>query len=380
MPYPDQTVISKKIIVTSIICFFWIVAKAMSWKVWLADRIFPIIPPLDFLQAPAGIHLALFILSLLFLLGLFCIPTSRRLLVGVIIIEVLSCSLDQNRWQPWEYNYIFILLALVINYKKGDKAANVIAFILFCIYLFSGLGKMNYVFSSRVHYLIDNSAIIHLNKFRLYNFITFHMGFLMGFIEVVLAVGLLFQKSKRISAYLLITMHLLIILTISPLVLDYDSIIIPWNLAFISILFVIFIRNAPVSIHLNVKVNRWNIIFILVFGILPIFNFVGNWDYFLSSSLFSSKLPMMYVYIHNAGKEKILLPYITTPKNRCITDTSTMELNILKWSFKEMNVPVYPEIRVYKEIKSQLLQRYTGINAEFIITTYHNGKMEKSDI
>ena len=126
----NLSIVSKKIIVTRIICFFWLIAKVMSWKVWLAERLFPIVPPFNFLFVPSVVHLVLFIFSLVTLLALFIFPSKKLLLISVIVIEILSCVLDQNRWQPWEYQYIFIILALVINFKDDKNAISSITFIL----------------------------------------------------------------------------------------------------------------------------------------------------------------------------------------------------------------------------------------------------------
>src|SRR4029078_7764197 len=147
MPFSNLSIASKKIIVTRFICLFWLVAKIISWKLWLADRVFPVVPPFRFLFVPQAIHLVLFIFSLVTLSVLLIFPLSRVLQVSVIIIEAFSCLLDQNRWQPWEYQYTFIILALVINYKNEKNATSVIALILGSVYFFSGIGKMNPAFS-----------------------------------------------------------------------------------------------------------------------------------------------------------------------------------------------------------------------------------------
>jgi hypothetical protein len=39
-----------------------------------------------------------------------------------------------------------------------------------------------------------------------------------------------------------------------------------------------------------------------------------------------------------------------------------------------MHVPEYPEMRIYKKIKSQLMQRYPGMVADYVVTVYKNGK------
>src|SRR6266404_7860670 len=116
MSFFNLSFVSKKIIATRLLCFFWLIAKAISCKVWLADRLFPIVPPFKFLFVPSFVHLVLLIFSLSALLVLFIFPSKRFLQISVLIIEVLACLLDQNRWQPWEYQYIFIIIALVINY------------------------------------------------------------------------------------------------------------------------------------------------------------------------------------------------------------------------------------------------------------------------
>lgn len=123
-------IVSKKIIVTRIICFFWIIAKIMSWKVWLANRFFPIVPPFNFLFFPAAIHLILFIFSVAALFILLLFPSKRWLQKGIIFIEIFFCLLDQNRWQPWEYQYIFIILAFVLIIKmKGMPLLQLLSYL-----------------------------------------------------------------------------------------------------------------------------------------------------------------------------------------------------------------------------------------------------------
>src|SRR5258708_59506 len=164
MSFSNLSILSKKIIVTRLICFFWLIAKVISWKVWLADRLFPIVPPFNFLFVPSFVHLLLFIFSLLALIALFILPSKRFLQISIIIIEILACLLDQNRWQPWEYQYIFIIIALVINYKNDKNAISVIAFISVAIYFYSGLSKMNAVFSLSTYNALVRSGIFHASN------------------------------------------------------------------------------------------------------------------------------------------------------------------------------------------------------------------------
>ena len=180
--------------------FFWLIAKFMSWKLWLADRFFPVVPPFNFLFVPSIVHLILCILSLLALFALMIFPLKRMLLAGVIIIEVLSCLLDQNRWQPWEYQYIFIILALAINYKNDKSAVSAIAFILMSAYFFSGIGKMNAAFSLSLRNKIVHTGMFHLSNSSLYEWLEYHIGYLLGVIEILLSIGLISGRTKKASA------------------------------------------------------------------------------------------------------------------------------------------------------------------------------------
>lgn len=379
MPFYNLSITSKKIIVTRLICFFWLIAKIISWKVWLADRLFPIVPPLNFLFVPSIIHLVLFIFSLAAIFALLIFPSNRQLQPGVIIIEVLSCVLDQNRWQPWEYEYIFIILALVINYKNEKTAIASIAFIFISIYFFSGLGKMNPLFSQYLRNVIVNLGIFHASDSHINNMLLYHAGYFLGIIEILLSIGLLFKRTVKATALFLILMHLCIIVIFGPLGINYDKIIWPWNIAMIPCLYAFFISNHPVLISIQSIKPGWNKLIILFFGILPFLNFFGYWDYFLSSSLFSYKSPNMYVYIHNKEASKELQPYFSLLKNK-LSDSNAALINIREWSFKEIQSPAYPELRVYKSIKQQLLKRYPGMDATFIVYPYFNGQKNSKEL
>jgi uncharacterized protein YhhL (DUF1145 family) len=174
-------------------------------------------------------------------------------------------------------------------------------------------------------------------------------------------------------------MHLLIIAIFGPFGTNYDIIVWPWNVVMIFLLYLLFIARLPVSIQFRSLKKNWNKLIIILFGILPALNFFGYWDFFLSSSLFSSKPPDMYVYIKNEGSCKELQPFFITNKNRFPGDSISI-INVRTWSFRELMVPAYPELRVYKNIKYQILKRYPNIDATFIVVMYINGEKKKVEL
>lgn len=380
MRLPDLSIAIKNKMVTRVVGIFWIIAKIISCKVWLADRIFPVVPPFNFLFVSSIVHTILFIVSLIALSLLVLFPSKRIIWVLVIIVELGSCILDQNRWQPWEFEYIFILIVYMINSKSEKNAASMIAFIFISIYFFSGISKMNYSFSQNLRYEIMRSGSFHEVRSIVFTWFLFHSGYLLGLIETLLGIGLFFRFSQKTSAVFLIFMHLLILAAVGPLGIDYDIIVWPWNMAMIFILYIFFIRSTPISFSFRELTFGWNKFILILFGVLPVLNFFGYWDYFLSASLFSSRPPGMYVCIHNRDSNNELKSFYSENKNQIICDSNSALIDVTKWSFEEMQVPVYPEIRIFKNIKEQLLKRYPEMDATFIVSYYVNGRREKMEL
>ena len=97
---------------------FWLIAKMISWKVWTSYRLFPLVPAFEFLNdLPCLYHVILFGVSI-FCLTILLIKPSSVITAILIISELLSVTADQNRLQPWEYQYLFITLLVWLNRKK----------------------------------------------------------------------------------------------------------------------------------------------------------------------------------------------------------------------------------------------------------------------
>src|SRR6187402_714402 len=108
-------------LIIRITCLVWILTKWMSYKLWVSERLFPLIPPFDFLEGfTADVHLGLFYAALSGIFLIFLFPQSRLILLLTITIEFSSCLLDQNRWQPWEYQYIITVL-FAFFYRSNPK-------------------------------------------------------------------------------------------------------------------------------------------------------------------------------------------------------------------------------------------------------------------
>jgi len=75
-----------------------------------------------------------------------------------------------------------------------------------------------------------------------------------------------------------------------------------------------------------------------------------------------------------------LQPFFAGYKNKFLCDSNSTLINVRDWSFSEMQAPVYPEIRIYKSIKEQLLKRYPGMNATFMVNPYIHGVKKRTEL
>jgi hypothetical protein len=348
-----------------ITCICWIIAKAISWKLWLSDRSFPLVPPFSFLYVSSIVHLGLLVLSFVLLLSLFIFPSSRKIGVCIIVVEVLACLLDQNRWQPWEYESICILLIFLINRKRELNAAVVLIWMFAAIYFYSGLSKLNHAFINEIWHEFILVRLFHLQNAGGW---VYRLGYGIGITEALLGIGLLLKGTRKLSAILLMVIHGMIILLFG--IAGNNIIVWPWNLAMMAYLYVLIIGNSSLNISYKVLFIGWNKLVLLLFIIMPAFSFFGYWDYYLSSSLYSGTPPRMYIQIKSVPAS---LRQYTNEQDNSLIDVNA-------WALKEMNSPPYPEWRVYKGIKEQVLKKYPGIEADFFIEEYKDGRRVRMEM
>ena len=86
------------------------------------------------------------------------------------------------------------------------------------------------------------------------------------------------------------------------------------------------------------SVYRWLVV--LLFGIMPGFNFVGLWDSYLSAALYSGNLIVADIYISPTVYQR-LPPEI---QRYCQRNGVRYQVDVDTWSLEELNVPPYPRV------------------------------------
>ncbi|MFT3681015.1 MAG: hypothetical protein QM791_12125 [Ferruginibacter sp.] len=361
----DDIVVS---LVIQSLCITWFITKIVCWKLWMAERLFPLAPPVDFFIAPQAVHLLLFCFSLCLMLVLIFKPLHKKLQVFLFITEVLACLLDQSRWQPWEYQFIFILFINISTAGDKTKILSAVAFIMICTYVYSGIGKFNQGFLYIIWDQMFLKRFFKLSTALIQTNIVHYSGYIMAITELVMGTALFFKRTQKTAAWLLILMHLFILVVVGPFPfsLHYNTSVWPWNILMIFHLYILFINRQQ-----EIKIERlwigWTKLVVILWGIMPLLNHtLGWWDNFLSSRLFAGNQPQMVLCIKDSAELKQLQPYLIKNDPYKLCD-GTAYVHLQLWSMKELNSPCYIEERVYKKVSDKWISTHTGSSTKAIL-------------
>jgi len=358
----------KEVILVKITCIAWLIAKIISYKVWIADRYFPVAPVFDFLSLPNEFHLFLFVISLIGITSAFFFPSKKFLLLSVIIIEMLSCLLDYMRWQPWEYQYLLTFVFFFFS-KDRKQFFLLLTFLLAATYIFSGIHK----FSGSFLYSFWDRTILHTLLDLPYSIIkkplVHYSGLILSAIEIFIGVGILFSRHRRYISFLAILMHLFIAILYGPFGLNYNIIIFPWNLAMIGLVLVLFYKNTQINFSLFFFKNKLNVIILLLLGVMPALSLFGKWDDYLSFNLYSGNTRTLAICVDDVQEYPELEKHKSKGRSTKFCNNAYL-INTTTWALDELKVPVYPEERVFKILHDRFNQKYPNVKNTFVYYCY----------
>ncbi|WP_300354433.1 hypothetical protein [Chryseobacterium sp.] len=236
------------------------------------------------------------------------------------------------------------------------------------MYLFSGLHKFNRSFLSTFWMDEILKDFFGLSLEIILKFKLFFAGLLIPVIEVLLAISLLVSKSKRKISLLLIIMHICILILIGPFGLNYNSVIWFWNFTLIFILFLLY--ALPVE-KTDSKMILNNSYWLILWFIMPIFSFFGNWYQYFSFNLYSGKGYQMYICVNNDNYE--LKPYLEPVDGKLCKDKPY--LNLQNWAMSEIKSAPFPDIEVYQKIGIGMKKKYGNKNVKIFL---HNTETRKT--
>jgi len=273
---------------------------------------------------------------------------TKIFLLMVIISLGLLIFFDQNRFQPWVYQYFLIFLILFFAEKDEEKSLGLIRILLIALYFWSGLQKLNFTFGH------ETLPKLFGNIFPEINLPFVFIGIFIALIEIFTGIGLVFQKTRKFAVFSAIATHTAILILL--IAVNYNQIVWVWNFTLILSVFTAFWKseNSLKETFQNFNTIKVKSVTAIVAAsiLLPISSFFGLWDSYLSGTLYSGNVAVGVIRIDSEVFEKL-------PPNarQSIFQTkigSEKMLPLVEWSLADLNVPVYPEPRVFKQIATEI--------------------------
>lgn len=329
----------------------------ISRPLWIASlRTFPTVPLITWLPVQWGNTLDVIFYTVLFMacITLLVKPFSKLAVGALASVFFLFVLEDITRLQPWFYLYLLMLSGVIIYDKsKPGNILFIFKIVLSSCYLFSGAQKLNVHFAKEFFpWLSEFTGLRPLME-------SHHsIAYISAALEAVAGICLWIPRLRKTACFIILGTHLYILLSLGPFGHNWNMVVWPWNALFAWMTYAIFFRKAPKK-HKSPKFSRLAGVHLagifLIAVILPIFGLIGKWDHFLSDGFYSGMVDEGTFYFPPSEKDRLPASsrthqYLFVPEHKGL-------LFITQWALEEMQVPLYPEERVYREVAKKLSRK-----------------------
>ena len=311
----------------------------VTWRLWFdTDGPIPAVPCVHFELPPQNaIGPAVFV-------AILAAWTNRRSGWIVAASALTFCFIvDQATLQPWAYQ-IAIYAALFAAAPHTLRYHRAIAISL---YLYSGLGKLDYQFAHTVGFDFLQTMTFGLVQHR--TPLTTAAVLMLPIVETTAAIGLCLAKTRRIAAAIILVLHASLIAILGPWSLDHSWGVLVWNGLLMGQTYLLFLRTdrtpAPVT---PVAMPLPAILLTAVVILGPLGERFGYWDHWLAWQLYAPHTSRVDAQVSATSVSKLgALEYFVDDDpdgDRWHSlDLSTASLNL-------RGVPLYPQARYQREL------------------------------
>ena len=349
--------------VTIILAF--VLGVLFSRHLWISyGRFFPMLKPFDGLpEIPYPFDLILLLFFIAFSIGWIIFERRSLGFAALSLLLIVICQ-DQMRWQPWVYLYLLLLLPFLFQCRNAHYAGDLLSclqWIIAGVYVWSGIHKMNPNFLDG-HFAEIMRVAGMSSPWRDWK----PIGYALPIIEIFIGFALLVPRLRKFGVCAAVLVHVLILLYLSPLMTNQNSVVYPWNLAMIAIDILLFwnSKESMFTLSGHGRLVFMKIGIVLLVWLLPVLNFFGYWDHYLSFSLYSNKPSSFYVAIEKSELSKIdprLVKYFVEIPG--LQGGQLLDVN--QWAVRELNVPFYPEMRALKKMRNKFCE--LNMNREHVV-------------
>jgi hypothetical protein len=338
----------------------YLIAFSLTPRLWISARTYPTVPVWEGLPPVPWPVDVLWFAALAVLLVLSLIEGQRRLCIGSFL--VLSAPLmlwDQSRWQVPIYQYLLLLATVSAYPVTRDDAASTRSLqtariIIVATYFWSGVQKMNATFLRRIFpWMIGPVVAGWPDGIRS---VVSSAGVLVPPLEVAIALGLLSQRYRRAAVFVALAMHVAIVLLLGPLGHKWDRFVWPWNVAMAAFVVILFAGTTDQSFSALRAACRpgYGMLVLVLVGLMPAFSFVNLWDTYLSWTAYSGNVAEAALRFSDAAVGRLperVRGFVKRHQN------GENSLDVIMWSFHDLGVESYPEVRVYRHVAKWVCQQ-----------------------
>ena len=287
------------------------------------------------------------------LLAIVMVKQPRKLIFSFLISAGLLSLWDQMRWQPWFYQCFFMLMAIGLyawkepSLQNHQAALNACRVIVAFTYFWSGLQKLNVTFVRETWPVMAGAFLRLLPEFA--RKVPSFLLLAIPLFEILRGLGLITRRFRNVAAVLAIGTHIFVLMVLIPS--GENTVVWPWNITMVLFILILFWQDKETSARgMLFPKSGFHAVVLLLFGVLPAFSLIGLWDSFLSSALYSGNTEEAVIFVSHAEMEH--LPKSIRPYAREGSHWFFLDPNM--WAYGELNVPVYPEPRVYRRVARQI--------------------------
>lgn len=344
----------------------------LSTKVWMTDRNFPVIPLFEGIpNIPSPIDYIFY--SILIVLAIYQVIYLENKNTKIALIALFSFLMvgDQMRWQPYNVQYLLMVIGLLFYPSNTEQLLNAFRLIIVTFFIWSGFQEFNTVFTDSI---FPWMALPIADKFpaKMEPYII-EGGFIFAALNILTGVALLFEKSRNIAVYVAIAIQLFLFYALSPMGNDWNHVILPYNIAMAFFSFILFF-NAKFEIK-NLfwsKKFYYHQVTLAFFTILPLLSIVGLYDRMQSFNIYSGKAWYAKIYVTEKLVDRLpdgIKRYVYRPAE------GDPYIETTYWSIDALEVSPYSEKRVYNHMYTYICSFSEGdCPAKLEIYTYADTK------
>ncbi|TWU22436.1 hypothetical protein Pla52o_34920 [Novipirellula galeiformis] len=351
----------------------------VTFPLWRGDEPLLQIPMLPFLHSwsPWGQWIPCLTLLAACAAILASAEGARRWLWWIVAAALcFAFLLNQHRLQPWAYQSA--IYAVVFATMDRETARRWLIPLAASVYLYSGLGKIDYQFAHTVgqNFLaaIDLPGVGNLADRFEHNTLAM-IALLLPLSEMLIGIGLLMTRTRRLAGALVIALHVSLIGMLGPWNLNHSHGVLLWNVLLIVQAWFLFLQRCPNPIDPNPssdpgdsastaalsatvpKLNhsigqRFAATLVILAIVMPATERWGYWDHWTSWALYSPHSSRATVELHRSAREHVpaeMHPFLIDDD-----DDGWYRLEMNSWSLDRLTVPIYPQARFQLAVASRI--------------------------